>query len=1075
MQKLKILSYNIHGLENKRTYVDFFQYIKTCDIFALLETHISDEKIESFTKFFGGYDLIWIPAERNSKFGRGVGGCCVGFKNCIKNKNFQYSFHKEKGINFIKLKIENQNVSIIPLYIRANDWINTLNCLEELFTEHQIENAIIIGDLNIRIGNKQQILNDEIASEFKSSTLVRKSKDMVINSKGNDFIKFCNDYGLYILNGTTLGDEGGSFTFISGVGESVNDICAVAHGALKLVESFQVDAKNWSDHLPIILNIQFKSTVIPNESFKLLPKLFWRDEIQLYRNRLNENLNLVKANNQSLSLANLSNIIKNSSKFQSQSFKAKSKWFNGSCANARSKSFKWLRKYQKTGNPEHKENYLIAYRNLKNKEFEAKVTYTKQLEEKINKVECSKQWWEVANEIRGAQVKESIVISAESFRTYFKDLLNPPKISADIQYPAKFCESEELDMPITLQEVKSVLDKAKPNKAPGEDRIPYEFYKNASDEFLSELVAIYNVIYDTSRVDEVFINTIIFPIFKKGDRNLPSNYRAISFMNVAAKVLMGVLNQRLYKWVENNNILNEYQAGFRRGYSTADNIFNLAAIVHLKFGEGKKVYAFFVDFKAAFDKVSRQALIFKLNNIGISNKLLNFIKSVYNDTKLAVWNGEELSDYFTSESGVKQGCLLSPLLFALYLNDLHEFVEGGLMIDEINVRLLMYADDIVILSDNIETLQSMIVKLESFCRLWNLEVNLTKSEIVVFRKGGSLSRREKWKFMGEEIKIVSEYKYLGVILTPKMVFTKHIEYRNQLAKNSINITWNVFLNKSNISLSSKWSIFQAICRAIQSYAAQVWGLSHFDNVDSLLIYFLKRILKLPQFTPTYIIMLETGVENSFLYTLNLNLKYIYKTLFIYSCSRLPHILTVKLLQKKLFCFEILQSLLTKYELAWDLNNLNRIEWEHKSVELLQKIKTIIYNEYLHKAASTNRIYKNLKVDVGLTYINNTNKPYHIMWVFKARSDLIELNATRFAINRSKLCSLCNMGVEETTYHFLGECPILKEIRFKYFCKITLSQIEIITILNENVYFSKLAQYIIKALEYRKMLINEFNY
>ena len=96
MQKLKILSYNIHGLENKRTYVDFFQYIKTCDIFALLETHISDEKIESFTKFFGGYDLIWIPAERNSKFGRGIGGCCVGVKNCIKNKNFQYSFHKEK-------------------------------------------------------------------------------------------------------------------------------------------------------------------------------------------------------------------------------------------------------------------------------------------------------------------------------------------------------------------------------------------------------------------------------------------------------------------------------------------------------------------------------------------------------------------------------------------------------------------------------------------------------------------------------------------------------------------------------------------------------------------------------------------------------------------------------------------------------------------------------------------------------------------------------------------------------------------------------------------------------------------
>ena len=104
-----------------------------------------------------------------------------------------------------------------------------------------------------------------------------------------------------------------------------------------------------------------------------------------------------------------------------------------------------------------------------------------------------------------------------------------------------------------------------------------------SEEFLSELVRVYNVLYDAGRVDDVIVNTIIFPIHKKGDRNQPSNYRAISFMNVAAKILMGIINDRLYRWVENNNILNEYQAGFRKGYSTSNNIFNLAAIVHLKF------------------------------------------------------------------------------------------------------------------------------------------------------------------------------------------------------------------------------------------------------------------------------------------------------------------------------------------------------------------------------------------------------------------------------------------------------------------------------------------------------------
>ena len=75
-------------------------------------------------------------------------------------------------------------------------------------------------------------------------------------------------------------------------------------------------------------------------------------------------------------------------------------------------------------------------------------------------------------------------------------------------------------------------------------------------------------------------------------------------MNCSAKVLMGVIHARLTNWIEKHNILNEFQAGFRPQYSTVDNIYNLAAIVHLKFLEKKKIYAFFVDFKAAFDRVS---------------------------------------------------------------------------------------------------------------------------------------------------------------------------------------------------------------------------------------------------------------------------------------------------------------------------------------------------------------------------------------------------------------------------------------------------------------------------------------
>ena len=160
-----------------------------------------------------------------------------------------------------------------------------------------------------------------------------------------------------------------------------------------------------------------------------------------------------------------------------------------------------------------------------------------------------------------------------------------------------------------------------------------------------------------------------------------------------------------------------------------------------------------------------------------------------------MWNGQELSEKFETASGVKQGCILYPLLFSLYINDLHEYLEGGLQVGNLNIRILLYADDIVLISDEVNVLQKMIKNLEIYCNHWNLEVNLAKSKIIVFRNGGRLANHEKWIFNGEEIEIVNEYCYLGMILTPKCVFTKHVAKRISSAKNCINSTWSNFFEK----------------------------------------------------------------------------------------------------------------------------------------------------------------------------------------------------------------------------------------------------------------------------------------
>lgn len=81
-----------------------------------------------------------------------------------------------------------------------------------------------------------------------------------------------------------------------------------------------------------------------------------------------------------------------------------------------------------------------------------------------------------------------------------------------------------------------------------------------------------------------------------------------------------------------------------------------------------------------------------------------------------------------------------------------------------------------------------------------------------------------------------------------------------MEKCSINQTWANFLNKTTISLRSKWKLFQAVCRAIQTYGAQVWGFSYFNDVDKLQLYFVKKTLRLPNFTPTYILRLEICIK-----------------------------------------------------------------------------------------------------------------------------------------------------------------------------------------------------------------------
>lgn len=248
----------------------------------------------------------------------------------------------------------------------------------------------------------------------------------------------------------------------------------------------------------------------------------------------------------------------------------------------------------------------------------------------------------------------------------------------------------------------------------------------------------------------------------------PNNYRGISLVSNFAKLFTSVLNQRLMDWSDSFDVITDAQFGFRPGFGTVDAIFALISVIFKSLSANKRLYCCFVDYTKAFDTVQRLMLWYKLSKIGFQGKLLTVIKSMYTNVSTCVCVDGFNSEYFSNELGLMQGEVLSPILFSLYVNDCEmAFINSNAIpyeMKELNLFLLMYADDMVIFSESVLGLQNMLDTLYEYTSKWSLSVNIDKTKIVVFRKGGRVHVEEKWYYNNKEIEVVDNFTYLGVLL-----------------------------------------------------------------------------------------------------------------------------------------------------------------------------------------------------------------------------------------------------------------------------------------------------------------------
>ncbi|CAB0002594.1 unnamed protein product [Nesidiocoris tenuis] len=322
-------------------------------------------------------------------------------------------------------------------------------------------------------------------------------------------------------------------------------------------------------------------------------------------------------------------------------------------------------------------------------------------------------------------------------------------------------------------------------------------------------------------------------------------------------------------WAERHCVLNEGQAGFRSGYSTADDVFVLQSLVQLRMAEpGQKLYCFYVDLRAAFDTIDWRALYWKMQAAGLSTKLVRAVEAVYSNQWAAVFRDGAVSEWFGLSSGLRQGCLLSPFLFDLFINDLWEAMGGGVLVGGAKIKVLAFADTLVLIAPDPVSLQLMITDLNAYSTRWSLSINLEKSKIMIFRNGGRRARAESWNLNGEPIEVVSKYKYLGVTLTPNLFYNEHFLERGQAVGVAVGKIWPMML-RTGIPIGDKWRVFDATAKAVVQYGAQVWGYKKNALLERPQLQFIRRLFTLPAHTPHYVLMLETNRPSMFLQMLPL--------------------------------------------------------------------------------------------------------------------------------------------------------------------------------------------------------------
>lgn len=432
----------------------------------------------------------------------------------------------------------------------------------------------------------------------------------------------------------------------------------------------------------------------------------------------------------------------------------------------------------------------------------------------------------------------------ERWKEHFQEVLNRKEpentVSIDITETPL-----ELDIDLyapTKLEIQRALKSLRNRKAPGIDQLNAELFKADVKQTSDILYPVFKEIWENNIIPDNWSEGDIIRIPKKGDLTNCNNWRGITLLSIPSKVFCKILISRIKTAIDRT--LRQEQAGFRQGRSCIDHIFVLRNILEQCAEWQRKIIINFVDFEKAFDSLHRQGLWTILKSYGIPEKIIQLIKAFYDNFKCTVDSDPDTS--FLVKSGVRQGCVMSSLLFIIAVDwvmksTMSNTNNGIRWTLTSNLEDIDYADDLALVSHTENQMKEKTERLEQNARMIGLKINSKKTQIMTV----NMLNTPDIKVNGEQLELVQSFTYLGSVVTSEGGAEQDIKTRIGKARSAFHRLRNIWKTPS-IRKKTKLKIYNSCVTSVLLYGAECWRMTEKDinRLSSFHNTCLRRIMKI---------------------------------------------------------------------------------------------------------------------------------------------------------------------------------------------------------------------------------------